>query len=215
MARYIHFEGHDPEEIEKELREIPKTPGICFFIDLVNSTMIKYESGIEAWGRILNNSFNFISFLNDLSHNIVKGIGDEIMVFIPDKMMGKHPFYKDYFTVLQELYATLDNIKHFPNKGDLLNCKIGIHYCTEVYNITFLKGFNDYYGRDIDLTARLMSKTRTNRIVLSEAFYRKVEKDHNEKYSSYRQSVFNLISEKYLEDFKGVPQSTEYRIINV
>jgi len=129
--------------------------------------------------------------------------------------MGQHPFYKDYYTVLHELHATLDNIKHFPNKGDLLTCKIGIHYCTEVYNITFLKGFNDYYGRDIDLTARLMSKTIANRIVISETFYQKVEEDHNERYSSYSQSVYNLISEKYIEDFKGVPKPTEFRVINV
>jgi class 3 adenylate cyclase len=215
MAKYIHFKDLHSQELKKVLRELPKTPGICFFIDLVSSTNIKYQTEIDVWGRMLNNTFNFISFLNALSDKIVKGIGDEIMVFIPDNELGYHPFYRDYFTVLEELYATLDNLKNFPNEGDFLTCKVGIHYCTDVYNITFLEGVNDYYGKDIDLTARLMSKTAANRIVLSEMFYQKVTVNFNEGYSTYKDSAFQKISEKYIEDFKGVPTPTEYRIINV
>jgi hypothetical protein len=35
------------------------------------------------------------------------------------------------------------------------------------------------------------------------------------RYSTLPDSVYNKISEKYIEDFKGVPSHTEFRIIDV
>lgn len=46
-----------------------------------------------------------------------------------------------------------------------------MHHCTEACNMTFFERANDYYGRDSDLTAPLMSKSAENRILLSEACY--------------------------------------------
>ena len=137
------------------------------------------------------------------------------MVFIPDKEMAKHTLYSDYFSVLWDLYYTIDNLKNIPLKDDFLNCKVGIHYCRDVYNITFLKDVNDYYGKDIDLTARLMSKTKANRIVISEVFFQKIKQEYDRTYIGFHDKVFNKISEKYIEDFKGFPYSTEYRIIDI
>lgn len=215
MAHFISFLDPNSQEIEKVLEKIPKCPGTCMFIDIVASTSIKYDSGLKEWGRKLNNTFNFISLLNDFPDNVVKGIGDEIMLFIPDRELKNKSTFKDYFSLLQEIFSTLDNIRNYPIDGVFLQCKVGIHYCTEVYNITFLEGANDYYGQDIDLTARLASKAKPNRIVMSEVFYEKVKADYNSKYKDLKNTAFDRISGKYFEDFRGVPNPTELRIIDV
>ncbi|MGM0566305.1 MAG: adenylate/guanylate cyclase domain-containing protein [Bacteroidota bacterium] len=215
MVKYIHFRNPNSKELDDLIEEIPTTPGTCLFIDIVGSTQIKYNSSLKHWGRKLNNTFNFISILNDFPTNVVKGIGDEIMLYIPDSELKEKDSYDDYFGLLQEIFATIDNIKNFPIEGMFLPCKVAIHHCTEAYNITFLEGFNDYYGKDIDLTARLTAKAKANRIVISDSFYQKVKQDFEAKHSRNTSCVMEKISDKYLEDFKGVPSPTEFRIIDV
>lgn len=214
MVKYIHFRNPNSTELDDLLENMPKAPGTCLFIDIVGSTRIKYDNSLKQWGKMLNNTFNFISILNDFPANVVKGIGDEIMLYIPDHELKEKESYDDYFSLLQEIFATLDNIKNFPVEGMFLPCKVAIHYCTDAYNITFLEGFNDYYGKDIDLTARLTSKAKANRVVISESFYKKVKHDYDKKYVDKGDSVMHMISEKYLEDFKGVPEPTEFRVID-
>ena len=215
MGHYIHYRDPHSPEMKEFLASLPTVPGTCIFIDITNSTAIKYSSEIEHWGKLLNNTFNLITFLNDFPDNIVKGIGDEIMLYIPDDALKAKQDINNYFSLLFEIFATLDNIKNFPLEDLFLNCKVGMHYCTEVYNITYFKGYNDYYGKDIDLSARLMSKAKINRIVISEPYYKKVQEDL-EVHPHYKDSkLLSLISGKYIEDFKGVPSSTEFRVIDV
>ena len=177
MVKIIQYKDPESKELEKALRELETCPGTCFFIDIHQSTAMKYKVPVTEWARQLNNTFSFISFLNDFPENIVKGIGDEIMLFIPDDVLKAKSSYTTYYAVLEEVYSTLFNIRNYPRHDIFLKCKVAIHYCTRVYNISFFKGANDYYGIDIDLTARLMSKSKENRIVLSETFYQKVMED--------------------------------------
>ena len=211
MTTFIHDKNPKSTEIETKLKELPKCPGICIFIDIVNSTTVKYSTPIEDWGKKLNNTFNFISFLNDFPENVVKGIGDEIMLYIPDEDLKSKTSYNDLYSLLEEIYATFDNIKNFPLDDIFMTCKASIHYCTEVYNITFFEGANDYYGRDIDISARLMSKSKEHRVVISEKFYQKMMEDVSNK----NQGCLSAISEKFIEDFKGVPEYIEFRIMDV
>lgn len=215
MVKFIQFKDPNSEEMKRVLAELPKCPGTCFFIDIARSTDLKYELPVAEWVRRMNNTFSFISFLNDFPENIVKGIGDEIMLYIPDEVLQRKSAYNDYFSLLEEIHATLYNILHFPKEGMFLNCKVGIHYCTEVYNITFFKGNNDYYGIDIDLSARLMTRSKANRIILSEAFYEKVMEDVGRLGISFRTGCLAEISERKEEQFKGVPQPTAYRTIDI
>ncbi|MBN1197776.1 MAG: hypothetical protein JXA23_00395 [Bacteroidales bacterium] len=214
MAYFIHFTDPNSSEMEEFLASIPTSPGTCFFIDINKSTDLKYTGGLPDWGRKLNNTFNFISLLNDFPDNIVKGIGDEIMLFIPDEKLREKKTIKTYYQLLEEIYSTVYNIKSFPVSEMFLPCKVSIHYCTEVYNVTFFKGANDYYGRDIDLTARLMTKAMENRIVLSEKFLQKVQHDLLELELPSDYGCLSHVSEKLLETFRGVPERTEYRILD-
>ena len=215
MAYYIHFIDPNSPEMEDFLQDIPPCPGTCFFIDINKSTDLKYTGGLTDWGRKLNNTFNFISLLNDFPDSIVKGIGDEIMLFIPDELLREKTTINTYYQLLEEIYSTVFNIKNFPIQSLFLPCKVSIHYCTEVYNITFFKDTNDYYGRDIDLTARLMTKAVENRIVMSENYYEKVRNDLVNQHLSPDRGCLSKISDKYSEQFKGVPENTMFRCIDV
>lgn len=215
MAYYIHFTDPNSPEMEEFLSKIPTSPGTCFFIDINKSTDLKYTGGLTDWGRKLNNTFNFISLLNDFPDSIVKGIGDEIMLFIPDTALKAKTTINTYYQLLEEIYSTVFNIKNFPVPSLFLPCKVSIHYCTEVYNITFFKDTNDYYGRDVDLTARLMSKAIENRIVLSERYYVKVLNDLVTLNLPHNHGCLSNLSEKYIEQFRGVPEKTDFRVIDI
>jgi len=198
-----------------DLQKIPKCPGTCFFMDINKSTDMKYSGGITDWGRRLNNTFNFLLYANHFENNIVKGIGDEMMLYVPDTELARRTANCTYFGLLEDIYSSLYNIRNHPDRDLFLDCKVSIHYCTEVYNISFFESANDYYGSDIDLTARLMLKSMDNRIVLSERFLIKVRNDLVTLGLPPNSGCLSLLSEKFLENFKGVPVSTEYRIIDV
>jgi len=215
MAHYIHYSDPNSGEMAKVLDSIPKCPGICFFMDINRSTDMKYLGGLRDWGRKINNTFNYLLYANHFEKNIVKGIGDEIMMYIPEETLRQKPSNNTCFAILEDLYSALFLIKNHPDPDLLLNCKIAIHYCTEVYNITFFEGANDYYGSDIDLTARLMTKSIENRIVLSEKFYIKALADLVNHGLSPNSGCLSMVTERFMENFKGVPVSTEYRVIDV
>lgn len=215
MARYIHYKDPYSGEMLNDLNNLPKQPGTCFFMDINKSTDLKYIYGIGDWGRKLNNTFNFLIYSNHFEKYVVKGIGDEIMLFIPDHEPGGATEGVSYYGLLEDIYSSLFTISNHPDGSLFLNCKVSIHYCTEVYNITFLDGMNDYYGSDIDLTARLMTKALENRIVISEKYLNKVKEELTLRNLPPTIGCLAGMSEKYLENFKGVPVSTEYRIIEV
>jgi class 3 adenylate cyclase len=215
MAVYINHKDPASKDLEKILNKIPPCPGTCIFIDLVESTGIKYKKGIGYWGKLINNTFNFISILNDFPDNIVKGIGDELMIYIPDEVLAKKEAFSNHYSIIEELYSTLHNIKSFPVKNLFMDCKVSVHYCQNVYNITFLKSYNDYYGKDIDMAARLMSKSGKNRIVLSESFYLKVKDDLEKLNLPEEYTCLAEISAIISENFKGIPFPVDYRTIDV
>ncbi|MCX6267115.1 MAG: hypothetical protein NTW16_07135 [Bacteroidetes bacterium] len=215
MVRYIHYTDPNSEEMLQELDQIPRCPGICFFMDINRSTDIKYQGGLKDWGRKLNNTFNTLLYVNHFQQHVVKGIGDEVMLFIPDEDLQKKSSNNTCFALLEDIYAALFLIKNHPDQNLYLNCKVAIHYCTEVHNITFFENANDYYGSDVDLTARLMTKSVENRIVLSEKFYVKVINDLINMGLPLDTGCLARVSERYMENFRGVPMSTAFRVIEV
>ena len=215
MAHYIHYTDPNSGEMVRDLEQIPRSPGVCFFMDINRSTDIKYLGGLKDWGRKLNNTFNNLLYANHFQQYIVKGIGDEMMLFIPDNDLEKRSSDNTCFALLEDIYAALFLIKNHPDQDLYLNCKVAIHYCTEVHNITFFEGADDYYGSDVDLTARLMSKSIENRIVLSEKFYVKVVNDLVNLGLPMETGCLRRVSERFIENFKGVPVSTAFRVIDV
>ncbi len=215
MATYIHYKNPHSKELTDLIAGLKPTPGVCIFIDLINSTGDKFEQANNTWIQKINNTFTFISFINEFPKFVVKGIGDELMIYLPDKDLRKSRSFNNYFSLLNEIYATMDTLIHHPLKEIFYECKVGIHYCTNVYNITFFEGVNDYYGIDIDLSARLMKKAQGKRIVMSEDFYDKVMEDVIKLNINKTETLINEISKTYIEDFKGVPEPVEFRKIDL
>ena len=215
MVQYIHYKDPNSERMIDELKRIPKCPGTCIFMDINRSTDLKYSGGIFDWGRKLNNTFNFLLYGNHFENYIVKGIGDEMMLFIPDEDIHGQSSGRSYYSLLEDIFSALYTIQNHPDPQLFLECKVSIHYCTEVYNITFFEGANDYYGSDIDLTARLMSKCLERRIVLSERFYQKTSQDLAGRNLPADAGCLSGVSRKFSVTFKGVPVKTGYRYIDV
>ncbi|MFA4865027.1 MAG: hypothetical protein WC605_14810, partial [Bacteroidales bacterium] len=58
-------------------------------------------------------------------------------------------------------------------------------------------------------------KTRADRLVFSETFYRKVVSELCKKGISKDQTCLNHVSVKMVEEFKGIPKPVSYRFIDV
>lgn len=215
MVHYINFNDPTSEEMIRVLEGIPTCPGVCIFMDINKSTEMKYQGGLKDWGRKLNNTFNVLLRANHLEDNLVKGIGDEMMLFITDDDLRKKQSDGNCFGILSNVYDSLSVIINHPVSDLFLNCKVAMHYCTEVHNITFFEGANDYYGSDVDLTARLMSKSIENRIVISEQFYIRVLNDLVGLGIPTDSGCMKVVSDRYIENFKGVPVSTAFRVVDV
>lgn len=213
MAKYIHSINPNSEELKHYLLKLSKIPGTCIFVDIINSTADKYICKDLEWISKLNNTFNFITFLNHFPDYVVKGIGDELMLYLPEKEIRNSNIIKNHYTLLEEIHATIDNLRNHPLKHLFYECKVGVHFCSDVYNITFFEGVNDYYGTDIDIAARLMKKAKPNRIVISEKFYDKIREDINNMKIDESPGLLTKISKPLIENFKGVPDPVKFRIV--
>jgi class 3 adenylate cyclase len=212
MAQYVHFRDPKAKEMTDLLRSIPRCPGTCMFMDITRSTRLKYDEDLVEWGRKLNNTFNILLYANHLEQFIVKGIGDEMMLYVPDEELLSRDSDNDYYSLVENVHSALFLIRQ--QVSVFLTCQVAIHHCTEAYNITFFERANDYYGRDIDLTARLMTKCVESRIVLSEQYYVKVKQDLIRMKRSPREGCLATLSGKRRAIFKGVPAPTAYRVID-
>ncbi len=199
---YLDFDNRT--KIKEQIEGLQPTKGVCIFIDICDSTAIKRED-LKKWILLIGNTIRLCSGISSLfKDNILKLIGDEIMIFIPDdKIKTAKENYATVFDFLKTCLSSngprIDNIT--------LKTKAAIHYCADTYNISFSDKADDYYGNDIDLTARLMKKSEECKIVLSEQFYQLVH--------SIDTSFLANTSDKIEEEFKGIKGKVGYRIMTI
>jgi class 3 adenylate cyclase len=212
MAVFIDVRSGATRAADSITESLEPYRGVCVFVDITNSTEVKYVKGLEDWIRLLGNTFGVLEVQAKLRAHFVKFIGDAIMIFIPDdRLYADDDAIRDTYTLLEEVRASIDILKMLHIDEMYMKCKVSIHYCEDVYNITFFKDHDDYYGKDIDLTARLLSKARENSIVVSESFYEKLLRDLDASGRDHDSGCLADISGIYIEDFKGVPDLTEFR----
>jgi hypothetical protein len=174
----LYFNPSDPDHRSK-IEALKPVPGYCILVDIVGSTAMK-DAPILDWAPRINNAFaNTMSFL-DPSVRPLKTIGDELMFYISCEQLeqiGEGPLC---------LYSGLSSVagEQDPLYKDV---KIAIAYCESVYRLSFLPGVEDVYGKDIDLTARLLSKAQPREIVMNEPFVQKVRRDFETKASNQDQ----------------------------
>ncbi len=202
FTMYLNFDN--PAQLKNQIEVLQPTTGICIFIDICGSTAIK-RNRLKEWFLLIGNTIRFCAGISPLFRiNVIKLIGDEIMIFIPDDKMETSN--ENYASILGLLKVCISP-NEFVVDGISMNTKAAVHYCTDTYNISYIDKNDDYYGNDIDLTARLMLKSDKNKIVLSEAYYQKVK--------SIDPAFLSNTTEKNDCQFKGIEGKSEYRILSM
>ncbi len=203
MTLPIILNFDNPEILEAQIENLQPSPGTCIFIDICGSTAIKQQE-LKRWILYIGNTIRLCFGISHLFRDcVLKLIGDAIMIYIPDTKKNEED--ENYATILNMLKNCISSTGTTINQITL-RTKAAIHYCTDPYNITY-NAANDYYGNDIDLTARLMKKSEENKIVISERYYQKVFAEKPE--------FLENTSAKLEENFKGLTELVGYRIMTV
>jgi len=199
------------KEYEDLLNSLNPEPGTCIFLDVCDSTELKRIKPFKQWITIIRTSLVIGQTLPSLEQPL-KVIGDELMYYITDaelKSSGEN--YATLFDSVKKSISsfgpTLDSYK--------LTLKGAIHYCENAYPVSMIGErksvgngkvkmipTKDVYGNDIDLTARFMTKARSKRLIVSEAFKQKVH--------GVDPSFLKGIQGPYMEDFKGFVKPEVY-----
>lgn len=161
MSLYIH---PDVENLKEQIDALRPIPGYCFFIDITGSTELK-DMELSKWIIFTYNTFaNIKSFLFS-KFEPIKVLGDGMLFFVPESEMQ------------EETPLTLFNcLTNIVKEGEryFKDVKIGAAFCRHAYDITFIQGNRDIYGKDIDLTARLAGIAVSREIVMNREFVDKV-----------------------------------------
>ncbi len=191
MTLYIN--PNEPS-LKDSVDSLEPTTGYCIFIDIAGSTEMKSDD-IKKWIALIHNTFsNIKGFLNPLPP--LKIIGDEIMYYIPDEALEKAGH-----TPLT-IFAELTNIAK-EEEEPYKDVRIAVAHCKHVYNITFNPGATDYYGKDIDLTARLLTKARSQEIIMNEPFYEQIKSCYDAIGNKEQLLEVNEVKGPWVELFKG------------
>jgi len=184
----------DDPELGRKLDSLQPERGHCIFVDIVGSTEMK-AGGIRKWVAMINNTFaNARSFLMPFAP--LKSIGDELMFFISDMRLQKTGesslgIFSGMASIAQE---------EEPYYRDV---RIAVAYCEQAYDITFMPGVPDVYGRDIDLTARLLTLAGSREVVMNEAFVERVRADYGNAGNKEQFPEVELMVGPWLERLKG------------
>jgi hypothetical protein len=190
---------NDPE-LRRRVNSLQPTPGYCIFIDIAGSAAMK-QQGIWQWIALIHNCFeNARLFLYPFSP--LKSIGDALMYYIELSDLRQSGYTP--LQIFNGLWQTAtENAPEFPV------VRIGAAWCEQAYALTFLPGKQDYYGTDIDMTARLQSLAKEREVVIERRFYEGIAADYRgignqEQFESYRS-----LRGPRQESLKGIPNVTE------
>ena len=171
----LFFDPSDPD-LRAKMDALKPTPGYCILVDIVGSTAMKDDSLLQ-WAPKIHNAFaNTMSFLSP-SIRPLKSIGDELMFYVSSEtlsLLSETPLnlYAGLYSVAGELDPLYTAVK------------VAIAYCESAYRLSFLPGTEDVYGKDIDLTARLLSKACPRDVIMNETFVNMVKESLRTKGSN-------------------------------
>ncbi len=160
------------------------------------------QAAITNWVAQIQNAFSVsLSFLSAFPP--LKGIGDELMYFIEDADLQQSGY--NYL----QIYDALFQIACSNAPGSIPATKIVAAYCPSAYAMTFLKGKPDYYGADIDRTARLKSvrpPLQSREIVVDDQLHLRILSDYR---TAGNQPSFQSVMEiqgPHKHKAKGIPK---------
>ncbi len=156
--------------LKSQIDNLQPTAGYCIFIDSVGSTALK-DNEPRVWLSRLYDIFALAkAYLKEFQP--LKTIGDALMYYIAeDELKAKHQ------TALS-LHLGLSFLVQEKTTDVFGRTKVAIAHCKDAYRVTFVRGTEDIYGRDIDLSARLLSVAQPGEIMMNERFATEVVAEH-------------------------------------
>jgi len=167
MTLMVDFNKEPTLALQVPIMDLTPMTGFCIMADVCGSTEMKYKVAKHMWIANLHNTFR-------MCHKwalkgvipVLKTVGDELMYFIPCEA--------DSAIAANILIGLFDAISLVGDSW-ISEIKCSVTYCddeAEVYNITFTPNvIDDYYGKGIDLTARLISLTGNRELVFNDSFH--------------------------------------------
>lgn len=164
------IDNNDPD-LKTKIADLPTAPGYCILLDMVDSTKMK-QSRRDEWIAYVYNTFtNSNMYLSPFRP--LKSVGDELMYYITDHELTSSGYSSLFiFDALSKLAQETETY--------FKPVRIGAARCEDVYAMTFLPNTNDYYGRDVDLTARLLDLASAREVVINEPFRESIMARYNE-----------------------------------
>lgn len=157
------------KNLPQKVLQLKPMSGYCFIIDIAGSTELK-DIDLSKWIIFIYNTFANIMGNLFMKFNPIKSLGDALMFFIPeDNMKDENPL-----TLFHALWNIISS-----DEPNLREVKIGVTFCEDAYDITFVPDTVDVYGKDIDLTARLSSLAESQEIIMNVGFAEKVRGEYN------------------------------------
>jgi hypothetical protein len=154
-----YFINCNNQNLVNEINALSPTAGFCLFIDISGSTKLK-DFCRSNWVLKIMNTFNLTrTFLGD-AWPPVKSIGDELMIWVNEGKINPVTIFNGLVNQINEPTSSFQPVK------------ISLCHCCDSFEMTFFKDKPDVYGKDIDLTARLMQKAEESEIVMNERYYK-------------------------------------------
>ena len=194
----LHINPNDAD-LKTKVDALKPTPGYCIFVDITDSTKMK-EKGIREWVALIHNCFsNCKMFLSPFTP--LKGIGDELMYYIEDEDLQKSGYSP--LQIFDGLWqVTTESDKKFPP------VKVGAARCERVFPMTFLPGNRDYYGIDIDLTARLKGLADPKQIIIESRLYEQIRQGYERAGNKNQFESVRRLKGPEEHDLKGIATKT-------
>lgn len=171
----LYFDPNDSTVITR-LAALQPQPGYCVVTDIVGSTALK-DRGLQRWAPAIFNTFGNVRAFLPPQAMPLKSLGDALMFFIPASLLSGRTTGSLAVNIPDgealEIFTALVSSVRDPDPV-YEQLKVAVAYCTDAYPLTFVKGFEDVYGKDIDLTFRLLSCAHPREVVMNEAFAQRV-----------------------------------------
>lgn len=184
-------------DLKSKVEAMQKTPGICIFIDITGSAQMK-SVGLKQWIAKFINCFANSKATLPSQFRPIKIIGDALMYYIEESDL-----IRSGYTALQ-IYDDLWQIAA-ETGADYPEVKIGAAWCDDAYSITFLPGSRDYYGIDIDLTARIQAIAASKEVVIDARLHRRVLENYQVTGNKEQFESVPLLRGPETKELKGIP----------
>ncbi len=165
----MFFDANDPD-LKQKIDALPATPGFCVFLDIVGSTALKDQS-LHRWAALIHNTFANIAAFPPLDGMPLKCLGDALMFYIPERILASKrenalTLFAGIVHVLQDRNPLFREIKAAAVRGT-------------AYELSFVRGQPDFYSKDIDLCARLLSISKARRVVMNDSLVEAINSDYD------------------------------------